>query len=313
MYSIELIPELARSAGERLARLGYGQVQVKSGDGYQGWPEFAPFDAILVTAAAPEIPAALKDQLKEGGRLIIPVGPTFGPQYLLRLTKQGNAFQEERLIPVAFVPLVKPKQSDKKGVENTQNLGANLPSPPILENTGQPLIHRNLIFDCAKSPFFDALHLHDVFNLFIGPVVDDGLSFYRADFRQGLQHVLAGRVEVDLLAGGQLGGGGRLGSEGPLPWLALELRRVAGADSRSRSWPVSRAAWTWAGLQIPSPAASSAAMFLAVSPVLARSSTEVYGRPAIIFLAVDLPIPGRDSSSAGKPCSGRLIWSALQP
>jgi protein-L-isoaspartate(D-aspartate) O-methyltransferase len=110
--SIELIPELARSAGERLARLGYRQVQVKSGDGYKGWPEFAPFDAILVTAAAPEIPTALKDQLKEGGRLIIPVGPTFGPQYLLRLTKKGDAFQEERLIPVAFVPLVKPKQSD---------------------------------------------------------------------------------------------------------------------------------------------------------------------------------------------------------
>ncbi len=111
VYSIELIPELAQSAGERLARLGYRQVQVKSGDGYQGWPEFAPFDAIIVTAAAPEIPAALKDQLKDGGRLIIPVGPTFGPQYLLRLTKQGNTFKQEMLSPVAFVPLVKPKQS----------------------------------------------------------------------------------------------------------------------------------------------------------------------------------------------------------
>jgi protein-L-isoaspartate(D-aspartate) O-methyltransferase len=109
VYSIELIPELARSAGEKLARLGYGQVQVKSGDGYQGWPQFAPFDAIIVTAAAPEIPAALKEQLKEGGRLIIPVGPTFGPQYLMRLTRKGNAFKEEMLTPVAFVPLVKPK------------------------------------------------------------------------------------------------------------------------------------------------------------------------------------------------------------
>ena len=111
VYSIELIPELAQSAGERLARLGYGHVQVKSGDGYLGWPEFAPFDAIIVTAAAPEIPPALKDQLKDGGRLIIPVGPTFGPQYLLRLTRQGNTFQEEMLSPVAFVPLVKPKPS----------------------------------------------------------------------------------------------------------------------------------------------------------------------------------------------------------
>lgn len=108
VYSIELIPELARSAGERLARLGYGQVQIKNGDGYRGWPEFAPFDAIIVTAAAPEIPPALKDQLKDGGRLVIPVGPSFGLQYLLRLTKQGNNFREEMLSPVAFVPLIKP-------------------------------------------------------------------------------------------------------------------------------------------------------------------------------------------------------------
>ena len=109
VYSIELIPELAQSARDRLARLGFGQVQVKSGDGYLGWPEFAPFDAIIVTAAAPEVPPALKDQLKDGGRLIIPVGPTFGPQHLLRLTRRGTTFQQEWLTPVAFVPLVKPK------------------------------------------------------------------------------------------------------------------------------------------------------------------------------------------------------------
>ncbi len=109
VYSIELISELAQSAGERLTRLGFKNVQVKNGDGYLGWPEFAPFDAIIVTAAAPEIPAALKDQLKDGGRLIIPVGPSFGLQYLLRLTKHGNTFQKEMLSPVAFVPLVKPQ------------------------------------------------------------------------------------------------------------------------------------------------------------------------------------------------------------
>jgi len=109
VYSIELVPELARSAAERLARLGYKQVRVKAGDGYQGWPEFAPFDAIVVTAAAPEIPPRLKDQLKDGGRLVIPVGPVYGPQNLLCLTRKGDTFTEEILCPVAFVPLVQPR------------------------------------------------------------------------------------------------------------------------------------------------------------------------------------------------------------
>lgn len=111
VYTIELVPALAQAAAERLARLGYSQVTVQTGDGYQGWPEHAPFDAILVTAAAPEVPAALKEQLKDGGRLVIPVGPIFGPQYLLRLTKEGNTFKEEVITPVAFVPLVKPRKS----------------------------------------------------------------------------------------------------------------------------------------------------------------------------------------------------------
>lgn len=110
VFTIELVPELAQAAADRLARLGYAQVTVKAGDGYLGWPEQAPFDAILVTAAAPEVPPALKEQLKDGGRLIIPVGPIFGPQYLLKLTKHGNTFKEEVITPVAFVPLVKPRQ-----------------------------------------------------------------------------------------------------------------------------------------------------------------------------------------------------------
>ncbi len=110
VFTIELVPELAQAATDRLARLGYAQITVKAGDGYLGWPDQAPFDAILVTAAAPEVPPALKEQLKDGGRLIIPVGPVFGPQYLLKLTKQGNTFKEEVITPVAFVPLVKPKQ-----------------------------------------------------------------------------------------------------------------------------------------------------------------------------------------------------------
>ncbi|MBW1987564.1 MAG: protein-L-isoaspartate O-methyltransferase [Deltaproteobacteria bacterium] len=107
--AIELIPELAQTAAARLARLGYSQVKVKSGDGYLGWPEYAPFDAILVTAAAPEVPPALKAQLQEGGRLIIPLKTFGGFQILTRLTKHGDRFTTERICPVSFVPLVNPQ------------------------------------------------------------------------------------------------------------------------------------------------------------------------------------------------------------
>ncbi|MDD3580356.1 MAG: protein-L-isoaspartate(D-aspartate) O-methyltransferase [Desulfobacca sp.] len=115
VYSIELIPELAQGAAARLAKLGYSQVQVRSGDGYQGWPEQAPFDAILVTAAAPEIPAALKAQLREGGgRLIMPLKTFGGFQTLIRLTRHGNRFITEDICPVRFVPLVKPDPKRSK-------------------------------------------------------------------------------------------------------------------------------------------------------------------------------------------------------
>ncbi|MFP3867290.1 MAG: protein-L-isoaspartate(D-aspartate) O-methyltransferase [Desulfobacteraceae bacterium] len=108
VYSIELNEDLAQTAAARLAKLGYSQVKVKSGDGYQGWPQYAPFDAILVTAAAPEVPPALKAQLQEGGRLIIPLKTFVGFQMLIRLTRHGTSFTKERICPVRFVPLVKP-------------------------------------------------------------------------------------------------------------------------------------------------------------------------------------------------------------
>jgi protein-L-isoaspartate(D-aspartate) O-methyltransferase len=108
VFSIELLPELAEAARNRLRDLGYGRVQVRSGDGYQGWPEEAPFDAILVTATAPEVPSALKEQLKEGGRLVIPVGPPGSVQELLHLRKVKGELREEQRVPVRFVPLVKP-------------------------------------------------------------------------------------------------------------------------------------------------------------------------------------------------------------
>jgi protein-L-isoaspartate(D-aspartate) O-methyltransferase len=106
VFSIEIRPELARQAASRLKDLGYGRVQVRSGDGYQGWPEAAPFDAILVTAAAPRVPPALAAQLKEGGRLVIPLGLPGGAQTLVRYRKVQGKLVQEASLAVRFVPLV---------------------------------------------------------------------------------------------------------------------------------------------------------------------------------------------------------------
>ena len=108
VFSIEIRPELARQAATRLKDLGYGRVQVRSGDGYQGWPEAAPFDAILVTAAAARVPPALTAQLKEGGRLVIPLGPPGGAQTLMRYRRVQGKLVEEASLAVRFVPLVRP-------------------------------------------------------------------------------------------------------------------------------------------------------------------------------------------------------------
>jgi protein-L-isoaspartate(D-aspartate) O-methyltransferase len=107
VLSIELRPELARQAAARLNELGYGRVRVQSGDGYLGWPEEAPFDAILVTAAAPRVPPALAAQLKEGGRLVIPLGAAYGGQTLVRFRKVQGNLVEEASLAVKFVPLVR--------------------------------------------------------------------------------------------------------------------------------------------------------------------------------------------------------------
>ena len=112
VYTIEIVPALARRATADLARLGYRNVFVREGDGYRGWPEKAPFDAIVVTAAPPEVPAPLIEQLKPGGRLVLPVGETF--QELLLLTKDDRGVKRQRLIPVRFVPMTGEAQGKKK-------------------------------------------------------------------------------------------------------------------------------------------------------------------------------------------------------
>ena len=107
VYSVEVIESLGRTAAERLAEMGYRNVEVRVGDGYAGWPEKAPFDAIIVTAAAPSVPPALLDQLKPGGRLVIPVGGEGLVQYLKLLVKRPDGGADERdVLPVRFVPLV---------------------------------------------------------------------------------------------------------------------------------------------------------------------------------------------------------------
>jgi len=117
VYSIEIIPELARSAAEKLRTLGYANVIVREGDGYRGWPEKAPFDGIIVTAAPPRIPEPLLDQLAPGGRMVIPVGGFF--QELKVFTKGADgSVGEKGIIPVRFVPMT---GEAEQGVTPTEN------------------------------------------------------------------------------------------------------------------------------------------------------------------------------------------------
>jgi protein-L-isoaspartate(D-aspartate) O-methyltransferase len=104
VYTIEIIASLADSAEENLKKLGYKNISVKTGDGYQGWPEHAPFNAILVTAAPDHIPEPLKEQLAEGGRMVIPVADSY-PQRLLLLEKKEGQLKESYITGVMFVPM----------------------------------------------------------------------------------------------------------------------------------------------------------------------------------------------------------------
>ncbi len=106
VYTIEIIEPLEKQAGERLKSLGYNNIKIKVGDGYYGWPEAAPFDAIMVTAAASHVPPPLIKQLKSGGRMVIPLGTHFMTQYLMLVEKQADgSVTTHQIVPVSFVPL----------------------------------------------------------------------------------------------------------------------------------------------------------------------------------------------------------------
>jgi protein-L-isoaspartate(D-aspartate) O-methyltransferase len=107
VYTIEIVPELARRAEGVLRDLKMSNVHVRAGDGYAGWPEQAPFDRIMVTAAPEEIPRPLIEQLVAGGRLVAPVGAQGGPQWMTIIDKTSNGVVEKRTIPVQFVPFTR--------------------------------------------------------------------------------------------------------------------------------------------------------------------------------------------------------------
>lgn len=110
VYTIEIIRPLADSAGRRLEEMGIKNVHVRWGDGYAGWPEAAPFDAIIVTAAPPDIPQTLVEQLKVGGKMVVPVGAFFQQIYLITRTESGT--DKKAMIPVRFVPMVRGGNTD---------------------------------------------------------------------------------------------------------------------------------------------------------------------------------------------------------
>jgi protein-L-isoaspartate(D-aspartate) O-methyltransferase len=111
VYTIEIVKPLAESARLLLEKMGYKNIKVRWGDGYQGWKEQAPFEAIIVTAAPSEIPGELVKQLKTGGRMVVPIGGFFQELYLI--TKMESGIKKETLLPVRFVPMIHPAETKK--------------------------------------------------------------------------------------------------------------------------------------------------------------------------------------------------------
>jgi protein-L-isoaspartate(D-aspartate) O-methyltransferase len=109
VYTIEIVTELGNSATERLKKLGYNKVKAKLADGYHGWKDYGPYDAIIVTAAAEFVPPPLIEQLKEDGKMVIPIGSPFMTQTLMLVEKKGKKVKTKNLMPVVFVPFTRKK------------------------------------------------------------------------------------------------------------------------------------------------------------------------------------------------------------
>src|SRR5215210_7049570 len=157
VYAIERHPSLGALARERFRRLGYDNIELRVGDGTLGWPDAAPFDAILVAAGGPEVPQALKEQLAVGGRLVIPVGGEEGHQILLKVTRTGQTeYDEEELGGVMFVPLIGEQGWAEDGRRSASN---HLPGqsrgqtlPEMITEAAEPLPDLD---DPAFGPLFD--------------------------------------------------------------------------------------------------------------------------------------------------------------
>ena len=113
VYTVEVVPPLGKAAKRILDELGYENVHYRTADGHLGWPEHAPYDGIIVTAAAREVPDELIEQLRPGGRMVIPVGPPWSTQQLMRITRTGDGeVKKEAILPVAFVPLITKSEAE---------------------------------------------------------------------------------------------------------------------------------------------------------------------------------------------------------
>lgn len=151
VYSVELVPELASGARLRLVRAGYRNVHVKQGDGTLGWREYGPYDAVVVTAAAPSVPRALIDQLNEGGVLVMPIGEVDGRQVLVRGVKRGIKLRTKEIAEVRFVPLLRepgvaaePRRAPARAAEEAPQPapraydGGDRPPPPDVNEEDLP-------------------------------------------------------------------------------------------------------------------------------------------------------------------------------